>query len=267
MAAIKVLETNVLHASDVLYWLDGTTAETSTEMQRLPHEVQFNLSDKPRDVQIRQAPGKTALWRRPVADIVNGEATETDKTFVDAGSFTLAGTVQDQRGLYNPRTFSVTVGAGSVPIAGQALVLYPSPQGTRFGKAGGLIATLRFATADANDGNVVPWALLTAVVTIPALGTQTYRAQADHRGDVLLPLHRLPPLPQGVDQYALELSVTALLSARADTPLNTDDLVAMNLESTSSAGSFANPIGFSVVPGEIQLIRSANKDHLAVQPS
>ena len=27
MAAIKVLETNVLHASDVLYWLDGTTAE------------------------------------------------------------------------------------------------------------------------------------------------------------------------------------------------------------------------------------------------
>ena len=263
MSAIKILETNVLHASDILYWLDGTSAETPATMQRLQHQVHFNLNTKPSDLQIRQGPGKTALWRRPVTDIINGEASTAEKEFTDAGNFLLEGIVQDSRGLYNPRTFSITVGASSVPIAGQGLVMYPTPQGTRFGKAGGLIATLRFAT----DDSIVPWALLTAVVTIPGVGTQTYRAQADHRGDVLLPLHRLPPLPEGVTEYSLELSVQALLSASADAPLNTDELVAMELESTTSAGSFSNPIGFSVVPGEIQLIRSATKDHLAVQPS
>lgn len=263
MDTIKILETSVLHASDILYWLDGSTAENTAEMQRLPHPVQFDLTSKPGDVQIRQAPGKTALWRRPVTDIVDGEASEADKTFVDGGSFTLAGTVYDSRGFYNPRTFSVTAGASSIPIAGQGLVMYPSPRGTGFGKAGGLIATLRFA----GDENVVPWALLTAVVTIPGIGDQIYRAQADHRGDVLLPLHRLPPLPEGVTEYSINLGVEALESASADTPLNTEDLVAMDLESLTSAGAFSDPIGFSVVPGEIRLIRSANKDHLAVQPS
>ena len=215
MAAIKVLETNVLHASDVLYWLDGTTAETSTEMQRLPHEVQFNLSDKPRDVQIRQAPGKTALWRRPVADIVNGEATETDKTFVDAGSFTLAGTVQDQRGLYNPRTFSVTVGAGSVPIAGQALVLYPSPQGTRFGKAGGLIATLRFATADANDGNVLLLSELTTYLQRTGLLQEIdgYLTAAVKRPGAELPRDLTALLARKIDSISSECRRAMTLAA------------------------------------------------------
>ena len=263
MCAMKVLETSITHASDILYWLDGSTAEEPAKMLRLPHPVQFDLSSKPRDVQVRQAPGKTALWRRSAADIIDGAASEADRSFIDAGSFTLAGTAYDSSGFYNPRTFSVTAGAGSVPIPGHGLVMYPSPLGTRFGKAGGLIATLRFA----GDDSVVPWALLTAVVAIPGIGNQTYTAQADHRGDVLLPLHRLPPLPEGVAEYSLSLGVEALESASPRTPLNPDDLVAMDLESLTSAGAFSDPIGFSVVPGEIRLIRSANKDHLAVQPS
>ena len=263
MSAFKILETHISHGSDILYWLDGSTAEEPAQMRRLPHPVLFELSSKPRDVQIRQVPGKTALWRRSVADIIDGEASEADRRFVDAGSFTLAGTAYDSRGIYNPRTFSITAGAGGVQIAGHGLVMYPSPLGTRFGKVGGLVATLRFA----DDERVVPWALLTAVVDIPGNGHQTYRAQADHRGDVLLPLHRLPPLPEGVSEYSIILGVEALASASAQTPLNTDDLVAMDLESLTSVGTFSDPIGFSVVPGEIRLIRSANKDHLAVQPS
>lgn len=263
MSALKILDTHITHASDILYWLDGSTAEEPDQMLRLPHPVQFDLSSKPRDLQVRQVPGRTALWRRSAAKIIDGPASEADRTFADAGSFTLAGTAYDSRGFYNPRTFSITAGAGSVPIAGHGLVMYPSPKGTRFGKAGGLVATLRFAGED----RIVPWALLTAVVAIPGIGHQTYTAQADHRGDVLLPLHRLPPLPEGVSEYSISLGVEALESASAQTPLNTDDLVAMDLESLSSAGAFSDPIGFSVVPGEIRLIRSANKDHLAVQPS
>ncbi|GGO76242.1 hypothetical protein GCM10011348_02980 [Marinobacterium nitratireducens] len=263
MSAVKILETGVLHASDILYWLDGSTASDIASMQRLPHPVRLELNSRPGDLQIRQAPGKTALWRRGAVAIVDGEAGEADKAFASGGSYTLAGRVYDSRGFYNPRTFSITAGAGGVPVAGHGLVMYPSPQGTRFGRAGGLIATLRYAS----DESVVPWALLTAVVTIPGIGDQTYRAQADHRGDVLLPLHRLPPLPEGVDEYSISLGVEALQGASPDTPLNTGDLVAMELESLTSAGAFSDPIGFSVVPGEIRLIRSDNKDHLAVQPS
>lgn len=263
MCALKILETHITHASDVLYWLDGSTAEVPARMLRLPHPVQLELSSKPRDVRVRQAPGKTALWRRSAAEIIDGDASEADRHFLDAGSFTLAGTAYDSRGFYNPRTFAVTAGAGSAPIPGHGLVMYPSPLGTRFGKAGGLVATLRFA----GDGRAVPWALLTAVVAIPGIGQQTYTAQADHRGDVLLPLHRLPPLPEGVAEYSLNLGVAALQSASAHTPLDPGDLAAMELESLTSAGTFSDPIGLSVVPGEIRSIRSANKDHLAVQPS
>lgn len=260
---LKVLETSVLHASDILYWLDGTTAETLPEMQRIVHQLHFEITSKPSNVHIRQTPGKTIFWRRSAATITPGEASYEDKSFLDAGSFNLAGTVYDKKGYYNPRTFAVPLGADVLPIAGQGMVLYPTPQGTQFGKAGGLIATLRFA----GDERVVPWALLTAVVTIPGAGNQTYHAQTNQYGDVLLPLHRLPPLPEGITEYSVALGVEAMLTASPRTPINTSDLIPMDLESLSTADSFSNPILFSLVPSEIQVIRSANKRYLAVQTS
>jgi hypothetical protein len=260
---VKVLETSMLHASDVLYWLDGTSAETVSEMQRIAHQLHFEITNKPNDVQVRQAPGKTVFWRRSATEIIEGQASEEDKGFVDAGSFTLAGTVYDKKGYYNPCTFSLTLGASSIPIAGQGMILYPTPQGTQFGKAGGLIASLHFV----GDEKIVPWALLTAIVTIPGTGDQTYRAQTDQHGDVLLPLYRLPPLPEGITEYSVALSVEALLSANPNIPINTSDLIPMNLESLSTAGSFSSPIVFTFVPGEIKVIRSANKRYLAVQTS
>ncbi|MDJ0621399.1 MAG: hypothetical protein QNJ17_00455 [Desulfocapsaceae bacterium] len=262
-AKLKILETGVLHASDVIYWLDGTSAESVAEMQRLSHALKFELSAKPGDVKVRQAPGKTVFWRNQATTIISGEATENDKSFVDGGSYSLTGTVYDTKGYYNPRTFSVTLGASTVPIGGQGMIVYPTPLGTRFGKGGGLIASLRFAS----DERLVVWALLSAVVTVPGVGSQTYRAQTDRHGDVLLPLHRLPPLPEGLTEYSVALSVEASLTATPEEPLNTGDLVPMDLESPSVAGSFANPITFAIVPNEIQAIRSANKRYLAVQTS
>lgn len=263
MSTITVLETNVLHTSDILYWLDGSSADNSNDMQRVPHALHWQLTSKPADLQWRHADGKTALWRKPDTPIIDGRAQDADKVRAPGAGYGLSGTVSDPKGFFNPRTFSVTAGNSAVPIPGQGLVLYPTPLGTRFGKAGGLIASLRYAADQRN----VPWALLTVRVTLPGGGTQTYRAQTDHRGDVLISLQRLPPLPEGINHYSAQLGVQALLSAVPETPLNTDELVAMTLESLSSPGSFSDPIGLNVVPGEIQLIRSASKDHLAVQPS
>jgi len=195
MSAITVLETNILHASDILYWLDGSSAESTDQMQRVAHPLQLVLSNKPADLQLRHAPGKTALWRKPVTPIINGVANAADKAYVVGPGFPLEGSIIDSTGKFNPRTFSITAGNSGVPVPGQALVLYPTPLGTRFGKAGGLIASLRYAS----DQTIVPWALLTVAVTVPGVGNQIYRAQTDQRGDVLISLNRLPPLPEGVD--------------------------------------------------------------------
>ncbi len=262
-AELKILETTVLHASDIIYWLDGTTGATIGEMQRLDHTLVFDLSTIPGDVKVRQAPGKTILWRHQATTIIPGEATEAERSFVDGGSYLLTGTAYDTKGYYNPRTFSVTLGANSVPIGGQGMIVYPTPLGTRFGKGGGLVASLRFVS----DERLVAWALLTATVIVPGIGSQIYRAQTDQHGDVHLPLHRLPPLPEGVTEYSVALSVEASLTASPEEPINTDDLVPMDLESPSVAGSFANPITFAIRPDEIQAIRSANKRYLAVQTS
>lgn len=255
---IKILETNILHASDVIYWLDGSSGESTADMQRLSRPVSIQLSSRPPDLQYLHSPGKTALWRKPTDEMIQGAPNESDKTRTDTPTFPVAGDVMDLEGRYIPRAFNISAGNA----AGHGLVMYPTPLGTQFGKGGGLIGTLRFT-----DESITPWALLTLVVATPGGGSQTFRGQADHRGDFMLPMHRLPPLPEGIDEYSAQLSITALQTADPTIPLDTADLVEMNLEDLHNSNTFSNPIGLDVVPGEIRLIRSANKDHLAVQPS
>jgi len=259
MSTLKVLETNILHASDVIYWLDGSSAENQAEMMRLPYAVALSLTARPSDLQLLHSAGKTALWRRTTEPMVEGVASEADLAFPASATYPLAGSVQEPNGRYNPRTFSLTAGN----LGRQVVELFPTPFGARFGVSGGLTGTLRFST----NGNPVPWALLTLEVTTGLSGTLTFRAQADAKGDFSLSMNRLPPLPEGVDLYDAELSIVALSTADADTPLDPADLLPMNLGELDSDNTYSNPIGLTVVPGEIKLIRSLNKDHLAVQPS
>ncbi len=259
MSTLKVLETNILHASDVIYWLDGTSAEAQSEMMRLPYAVALSLSARPSDLQLLHSAGKTALWRRTTEPMVEGVASEADLAFPVSPTYPLAGSVQEPNGRYNPRTFSLTAGN----LGRQVVELFPTPYGTRFGVGGGLTGTLRFTT----NGNPVPWALLTLEVSTGLSGTLTFRAQADAKGDFSIAMARLPPLAEGVALYNATLSIAALATADAETPLDPADLLPMNLGQLSSENTFSNPIGLTVVPGEIKLIRSMNLDHLAVQPS
>ena len=258
MKRLRILETNILHASDVIYWLDGSTAPEEGDMLRLRQPVAIDFSSKPADVTALHGAGRTALLRRAVDTLVDGEADDTAKAFPAAVLYTVAGAAEDPSGRYVPRRFAIDVGDAS----GHSLVLYPTPLATRFGRAGGLYGTLRF---DATEGSAV-WALLTLRVTT-ALGTvRTFRAQSDARGDFRLALNRLPPLPEGIDSYAAELAVAADESARADSPATPDDFSVMGLGDLEAPDSFANPLRLDIQPGEVRLLRSANRDHLAVQP-
>lgn len=265
MSTINVLETNVLHASDVIYWLDGSTADTTANMLRVNVPLELQFTTRPGDLKTVNSVGKTALLRRPATDMIEGVATLAQKAKPPAVPFALAGTVSDPSGRFIPRAFAITAGNA----AGHALVLYPSPAGVRFSPAGGLIGNLRFN----GSGNAAAWAMLTLTVTTALGATLVFRGQANGNGDFMLPLNRLPPLPEGIADYAATLEISALAAATVTTPLDPADLLAVDVGSLGAATdppaalSFSNPIGLNVVPGEIRVIRSASRDHVAVQSS
>ncbi len=267
MSEIRIRETNVLHAADVIYWLDGGTATANADMSRLSRTVSLELTTRPVDLQLAHRAGRTALWRRPTGPMIDGKATENDKKFPSpAPTFTVAGTVRDPEGYYNPRAFSVVAGTtGAHELSwypnGHMVVLYPTPFGTRLNN-GGLNGTLRWITTE----TVVPWAILKLTVTISPGVTMDFFAQANDEGDFILSLNRLPLLPESIDHYSATLGIRALASASPQTPIDPDTLVSMTLGDPASA-AFSAGIALQVVPGEMRSMRSFEKDFLTVQPS
>jgi hypothetical protein len=252
---VKVLETIVLHAVDVIYWLDGTTAEAEGRMQRIERPLLVTFTQRPADIEVVSKAGQTAFRRRSDGLIFPGIATEAQKTRVPVTPFPLAGTVREAEGLYNARIFAVTLGSG----AGHAVVLYPSPAGARLTQSGGLIGTLVAAA----NGNPVPWGLLELRVDVSG-ETMTFRAQADRNGDFALTMSRLPPTPQNVTDYAAQLSLKANLTADPAVPINTD-LLDTVLLGEFDQNNFQENIDLRVRPGEVRKIHSLDVTYLAVQ--
>jgi hypothetical protein len=259
MNRVKVLETNILHASDVIFWLDGSSSEDPATMLRLPAALELELTTQPSDLRVVNSAGKTAFLRRPTNPIIFGSASEADMQPPVTPTFPIAGIVSDVSGRYLSRRFAIAAGNRT----GHGLVIYPSPLGSRFGPAGGLLGTLRFNTS----GAPAPWALLTLTVTTTLGASLTFRGQANGQGDFILPLNRLPPLPEGITDYAATLAISALESAVSDSPIDPADLVAMQLGELAVDAVFSDPISLTLVPGEIRLIRSSSQNHLAVQPN
>jgi hypothetical protein len=256
MRSTVVLETNVLHASDVIYWLDGSSAEQAADMRRVGTPLVLQLTARPRDLQVIHGAGKTALLRRPATGLISGRAFEADRTRAPTATFPLAGVVSDEAGRFIPRRFQIDAGNAAT----HGLVIYPSPVSIHLGPGGGLLGTLRF------DGAPAPaaWAILTLVVTTAPGTTLTFRCQAAGNGDFIISLRRLPPLPEGVTHFAASLSVSALADARADTPVDPEDLTPMLLGNTTD-GQYASTIPLDVVPGERRIVRTHALEHLSVR--
>ncbi|MCB1852901.1 MAG: carboxypeptidase regulatory-like domain-containing protein [Gammaproteobacteria bacterium] len=255
----RILETNILHASDVIFWLDGSSAEQQSAMLRLPTALQLQLTTAPDDLRMVNGVGKTAFLRRPTTPIIPGVATAADRQPPVTPSYPIAGSVSDTSGHYLPRLFAIDAGNA----VGHGLVIYPSPLGSKLGPAGGLLGTLRFDPA----GTPAAWALLTLSVTTALGAMLTFRGQANGAGDFILPLKRLPPLPEGIASYSATLAVAALQSASASEPIDPADLLPMALGDLAVDATFSDPISLSLVPGEVRLIRSSSQDHLAVRPN
>jgi hypothetical protein len=252
--SVKVLETNILHASDVIYWLDGTTAQNPAEMQRLDNPLSLHITSKPRDAKIINTTGKTAILRKPINDIVIGKATETDKTRPVAPTYSFIGEAWDHDRRFNPIHFDLTLGAGN----GENIVVYPSPLGTLMPPAGCLYGALHL------DGgnNPLIWALLELTVEINSEVNQVYRAQCDAKGDFRIALTRLPPLPASIEGYEATLQATANTANQVDVAPDTTTYSTVQLQS-ASANTFGTDYQLIIIPGERFRIRSNGKDYLA----
>lgn len=256
---VRVLETNILHVHDVVYWLDGSSAEDPLTMNRVAHPLTVNFTARPRDVTVLHKPGKMAVWRRPTGDMVEGVATDEQKEGPAISAFDLTGEVSDPRGRFNPALFDVSLGGGD----GAAVLLYPTPLGTSLSPLGGVTGTLRFQSS----ASPVVWALLELEVTLSVVDTQIYRAQADRNGDFAIALNRLPPLPENVSEYDAVLRITAIDTALADSTPDTTTFVSQEIEASDTEDDFSTDFALAVRPREVRRINSFDKNHLAVQPA
>lgn len=255
--SVRVLETNVLHASDVIFWLDGTSAEAQNNMQRIQRPLEIVIAEKPKGLSVLHGRGKTALWRKPEEPMITGRATEAERQRPMEDEFVVAGRVRDPSGYFNPRRFELTLGNAS----GAGVLLYPSVLGTASPVAGSLFGTVHWADTE----QAIPWALLEVEVELNATRTLRFRGQADAKGDFKIALTRLPPLPESILEYTASLKISADASAAAREPADPDTFTELALESASAADAFDPALPLAIRAGEMKRINSFNKTYIAAQ--
>jgi hypothetical protein len=258
-------------------WLDATTGDPDdpATMTVIREPLAITLTRHPRGLRWLAKPGRLVLWRQPAAPMVDGLADEAQRARPALTPYRIAGTAADPAGRYNPLAFDLDVTGAE----GQPLLLYRSPLGARAPSgdtgAGGLL-TGRLVweqTGDpALDGGPARWARLRLDLTlVPAdadnpAQVRAFVAQADAHGDFHLALHRLPPLPDGVDHYAASLGIQAPVGAAAELPPPAG-LAALEIGATAEPFGFAPALALRITPGGVGRLDSAGRTHLAVTPA
>jgi len=258
---VAALETVVRHASDSIDWIDrtGLLASDHAPLVRAPLLVQLD-TPLPAGLRLHHKRGRSVLWRARAGAllyVVDGDASPEDLEAPVETAYGVSGTVSDPQGRFLPRRFAISAGNA----AGHAVDLYRSVAGTRFRAAGGLRMSLARA-----DGSPLPWALVEVTVTPPVGGAHRFVGQADARGELDLPLSRLPALTRDAPAtgYPATLAVRAVPGASAGQAADPDTAVGVDLRDPFSGTP--GPTGsLQVEPGRITRVSSPASDHLIVE--
>jgi len=258
---VAALETVVRHASDWIDWIDRTGLIAPDHAPRVRRALQVTLDPRrPAGLTLHHKTGQSILWRArsgTLLYVVDGDASPQDLEPPTETAYSVTGTVADPEGRFLPRRFSISAGNA----AGHAVDLYRSVAGTRFRAAGGLRMSLARA-----DGSPLPWALVEVTVTPPVGGARRFVGQADARGELDLPLSRLPALTRDAPAtgYPATLAVRAVPGASAGQAADPDTAVGVDLRDPFSGTP--GPTGsLQVEPGHITRVSSPASDHLIVE--
>lgn len=202
---IRVKETVIRHASDVIQWLEGT----GLDGQQVPVSTPLLIA-----LDEKQAvPGLTLLHKRGHSVVWRSQQTGTDtlQQLVETGragieqrqrppeaGYQIKGSISDPAGRFNPRTFTKACGNNSYP----SVFLYRTPAATRLSQQKQLQGVLQFQKLPAEaEAKPASWALVKLDVTVSATGDNfIFNAQADRHGYFRIPLTRLSStiLPAGL---------------------------------------------------------------------
>lgn len=254
---VEVHESIVSHASDVIYWLNAASAENNAKMRRIMRPLDLQVSTRPSDSKLLHKAGQTAVLRRSMNALAKGAVSDIDKTRPEQDSYDFNGEAWDHSRHFNPARFALSLGSGN----GAEVALYPSPLGTEIGSGGGIYGNLRIQATQAP----VIWGLLTLIVDLGDGNSQTYRAQCDSAGDFVIALKRLPPLPEGQNNYNAVLRLSGDIATNAAQAPDLSTYVSFELESSNTSNAFATDMAFVVQPGNLQRVQSNNRTYIAAQ--
>ncbi|MEW6218525.1 MAG: hypothetical protein AB1634_03205 [Thermodesulfobacteriota bacterium] len=257
---MRILETLICHGGDRLDWLDvtGRSGPDTAAPVRVPLAVAFDAL--PPGIFVVHKLGATVLLpgeRLGGARIVPGAASEADLVPPAVAGFSVTGTVRDPANRFLPRRFVATLGGGQ----GHAVGLFRSALGTRLPAAGAAVGSCRFV-----DGSLASWAVLSLAVTVLVGPAIRLVAQADGRGEFVIPLSRLPLLAAGAPQadYEARLQVLASPAVSGRELADPDSLTPVRVRSpAANVLSFAP--GFRLQPGRITVLTSKNRSCLEVR--
>jgi hypothetical protein len=168
-------------------------------------------------------------------------------------AITVRGTAQPLDGRFHPRQFSVT----PTPTAPSFVALRPSLQATRIGEAGAVILNLKWQA-----GTTASWCVVRLVCTRNSTNFG-FSGQADLRGDVIIPLTGLPPLPPS--QTTADVMTLTATGDPAQSHQAVADPDAQHAVQLSIGGAFAAQQTLSVPRGRISTAATLNIPGVTLQ--
>jgi len=211
---IRVKETMIRQASDVIRWLDATGREGQENPVLNPLQVELSEDNAIKGLSFLHKPGCSIIWRSQLADeaqlqrtVAPGRASETEKQRPAQTPYQLKGIVSDPTETFNPRAFVKNCGNNHYP----QIALYRSVPGTRLSQNKCLQGILRFQQL-LNEPKARPasWALVSLTINLTTTGDSfTFNAQADSQGYFQIPVNRL-------SATMLTAGFSAVFSVKAD---------------------------------------------------
>jgi len=166
----------------------------------------------------------------------------------------VAGIAQPLDGRFHPRQFSVT----PKPQAPTYVPLRPSLQATSVGEAGAVVMNLQWQGAGAASWSVVNLACTRNGVPLGFTG------QADVKGDVIVPLTGLPPLPSAQTSDSMTLTVLGDPTQSGLAVGNPDALKPVQI---SVGSGFSAQQTLAIVRGQFNTAATLKYPGFTLQPS